>query len=246
MKALSFIALLFTLWSAGLLAAAKPFSEGVKAHGEKNYTIAAQKFTQAIAQEPNNSAAYFNLGLAEMGNKRFGAATWAFEKVLKFDPNDSEALERLERCQEALDPGRSYQPVLSGFEATLFGISSNSWALLAILSSLTFGLCLVLFKLKKHPSLRRMFLIIGFFSLVSLVFCTYTSASSASYFQSERYGIVVQPSIATYIDAENADKKELKEGTRLLRVEEKDGLLIQVEDPTGRLYLVKSSDLRFF
>lgn len=246
MKFPGIVALLISLGSLQLFAGKDPFSEGVKAHGEKNYTLAAQKFTEAISSESNNSSAYYNLGMAEMGNGHFGAATWAFEKVLKFDPNDGEALAKLERCQEELDPGMPYSPVLNSIESTLYGISSDIWAILAILCSLTFGLCLVFFKIKKHPSLRRVFLITGFFSLLAIGFCTYTASATYTYFGTEKFGIVVQPKISTYLDDENPDNTELKEGTRLILLDENKGLLVKVKDLTGHEYLVKRSDLRYF
>ena len=234
-----------SLWTS-LLAGENPFSEGVKAHGEKNFTLAAQKFTEAILVEENNSSAYFNLGLAEMGNRHFGSAIWAFEKVLKFDPNDGEALERLEHCQDELDPSKTYDPVLSGFKAALYGLSSDTWSIIAVTCSILLCLCIVLFKMKPHPSLRRIFLITGFFSLITMLFSIWTASASAAHYRSEQYGIVVQPLIPTYLDNENVDNTQLKEGTRLRLTEDREGVIIRVKDQMGHEYLVKRSDLRYF
>ncbi len=248
MKALiaHIIACIFLLSAPTWAGDVSPFSEGVKAHGEKDYAKAAEMFWQAIEEEPNNSSAYYNFGLAQMGNRHYGTAMWAFEKVLKFDPNDAEAIEKLERCQQELDPAVEYKPVLGGFEASLFNVSSDTWALLAIVCSLAFCLSVVLFRLKRILSLRRILLITGFFSLALTVVCSIVSARTDAYYEGNHYGMVTQKSIPTFMDHENTAGIDLKEGTRLLLLDADTLEYMRVKDAIGNEHLVKSADLLFF
>lgn len=222
------------------------FSEGVKAHNEKNYALAADKFTQAIDAEPNDKSAYYNLGLAEMGNRRYGSAMWAFEKVLKFDPNDTEALAKLERCQKELNPMQDYTAILSGTEATLFGISSNTWSILAIISSILLLVSVLLFKLRRGSSLRRVLLISGVFFMLLAVFSSVVAAREAAYMNELNYAVVTAESVPTYMDTKNVSSTLLKEGTRLYLLEESTQKFIRVKDASNQEHLVKASDLRFF
>jgi len=240
------ILLSFAFVQSPAFASSSFFSEGVKAHGEKNYSLAAEKFMQAIEAVPNDKSAYYNLGLAEMGNRHYGSAIWAFEKVLKFDPNDTEALTKLERCQAELNPTQNYTALLSGIEATLFGISSNAWSILAIVSSFLVLLCLVLFKLRQGSSLRRVLLISGVFFLLLLAFSGVIASREAAYMNVLNYAIVTVESAPTYMDKENASTTKLEEGTRLHLLEESTLEFIHVEDAFGQEHLVKASDLRFF
>lgn len=238
--------LLVVLVQTQAFAGSNFFSDGVKAHSEKNYSLAAEKFTLAIDVNPNDKSAYYNLGLAEMGNRHYGSAMWAFEKVLKMDPNDTEALAKLERCQEELNPAQDYTAVLSGSEATLFGISSNTWSIMAIISSILLLVCLVLFKLRQGSSLRRVVLISGVFFLLLVVFSSVIAAREAAYMNGLNYAVVTVESVPTYMDKENPSTTLLKEGTRVHLLEESRQEFIRVQDAFGLEHLVKASDLRFF
>lgn|SRR3989338_1256964 len=245
-SALWYTILLFAVLQTHAHASSNFFSEGVKAHSEKNYSLAAEKFMQAIDAVPNDKSAYYNLGLAEMGNRHYGSAMWAFEKVLKFDPNDTEALAKLERCQAELNPTQNYTAVLSGIEATLFGISSNTWSIMAIVSSILLLICLVLFKLSRGSSLRRVLLISGGFFLLLLVFSSVIASREAAYMNVLNYAVVTVESAPTYMDKENESTTKLQEGTRLRLLEQNTQEFIHVEDASGQEHLMKASDLRFF
>lgn len=94
--------------------------------------------------------------------------------------------------------------------------------------------------------MRRVFLITGFFAFIVLAFSMWTASATSDYYGNEQYGIVVQAMIPTYLDDENLDKTELKEGTRVLLMDSEEKLLVRVKDLMGHEYLVKQSDLRYF
>lgn len=222
------------------------FSQGVKAHATKDYVLSARKFMQALREEPDNISAYYNYGLAEMGNRHFGRAIWGFEKVLKFDPNDSEAYEKLETCYRELNPGSHYRPILGGFDATMFGISSNTWGILAISFSVLFCLSAVLFRIRKEIPIRRVLMIVAFASLAGLVFSTVYSARSHQWVLTHHYAVVPLKNTPTYIDASNRSQRMLDEGTRLTVQDDHFGEMVHVKDESGTEFLMRSRDLLFF
>jgi tetratricopeptide (TPR) repeat protein len=85
--------------------------------GRGNYEGAAEAFSKAIAEDPGNISAHYNLGLALAELRQFDEAARAFERAVELYPGYGEAREALARVrerasrrQEAESPGERRNP----------------------------------------------------------------------------------------------------------------------------------------
>jgi Tfp pilus assembly protein PilF len=72
-------------------AAEDPSAEGLQALDAKNYALAAQEFTKAVAADPKDYYAHFNLALANSMLGRSDDAIAGYRKVLELQPGTHEA-----------------------------------------------------------------------------------------------------------------------------------------------------------
>jgi tetratricopeptide (TPR) repeat protein len=85
--------------------------------GRGDYEGAAEAFSKAIAEDPGNISAHYNLGLALAELRQFDEAARAFERAVELYPGYGEAREALARVrerasrrQEAESPGERRNP----------------------------------------------------------------------------------------------------------------------------------------
>ena len=88
MRWLAAVPWLFVALSA---AAEDPAAEGLKALDAKNYGLAAQEFTKAVAADPKDYTAHFNLALANTMLGKSADAIAGYKKVLELQPGVYEA-----------------------------------------------------------------------------------------------------------------------------------------------------------
>lgn len=223
------------------------FDEGIKAFQDSNYVLAIEKFQASLAETPNDAASYYNLGLAHTEAKQFGKAIWSFEKVLKLSPNDADAKNRIQNCYSILNPGSQWEPRLNRFKSILYGFSGMTWSVLAIVFSFALALCTILFLRMKDLSYKRLFVALGFVSLICMISSLIIAYGASNYAEQTRYAVVTKKSIPTYKDSNKMAPALLKEGDQLEilddSIEEKN--YIKVASRSGDTYLVKSTDVDF-
>lgn len=224
-------------------------SEGVNAFKAKKYDEAIKSFEVDLKENPNNVAAYFNLGLSYNAQKEFGKAIWAFEKVLKITPNNPEAIENIEQNYLELDNGQVWNSQLSHFERTLYGVTSNTWAYISLFVSFLVAILFFFFLKAKDLSKKRVLLVSAVFSLSIMLFAIYIASSAYNYENNHNFALVTKTSIPTLLDndAVTLDKEqvELKAGTRVEKVGDHKESMIKIETSSGQTYLVNKDDVDF-
>jgi tetratricopeptide (TPR) repeat protein len=224
-------------------------SEGVKSFKAKKYDEAIKSFEVDIKENPNNVAAYFNLGLSYNAQKEFGKAIWAFEKVLKITPNNPEAIENIEQNYHELDNGQVWDSQLSHFERTLYGIKSNTWAYISLFVSFLVAILFFFFLKAKDLSKKRVFLVSAVFSLSIMLFAIYIASSAHNYENNHNFALVTKTSIPTLLDNDavtlDKDQVVLKAGTRVEKVGDHKESMIKIETSSGQTYLVNKDDVDF-
>jgi hypothetical protein len=225
------------------LVASPLFDKGLKAANEKNYPAAIVAFEEVIETEKGNASAYYNLGNCYYNLRRYGKAIWAYEKVLKLSPRDPEAPMNLELCYKKLGTETQWTPHTSGLQRLIYGVRSNTWAILAIVISLALGLTIFyLFKLR-YTSWKRLLFMLALGETV-LIFGFIAAASGSSNFsRSENFAIVTDKSISTFLNdqGEHGDIK-LTEGTKVEVISiTKTKLEVMLQD--GRKTLVSPNDI---
>lgn len=244
MKQLSlFIALFVSLFSF----AGSNFDEGVDAFQDSNYVLAIEKFQASLAETPNDVASYYNLGLAHQESKQFGKAIWAFEKVLKLAPADADAKGHIEICYAQLNENMVWEPRLNRFQSILYGYSGMTWSILSIIFSVALALSIVFFVRARDLSYKRLFIVLTFVFICSLISSIMIAYGATTYAEQTRFAVVTKESIPTYKDKNKLSKATLKEGDQVEIVEPasivKD--FITVSSQSGDTYLVKRTDVDF-
>ncbi len=238
-----FIALFFPIISF----AGSNFDEGIKAFQDSNYVLAIEKFQASLAETPNDVASYYNLGLAYSEAKQYGKAIWSFEKVLKLSPADADAKERIQTTYSKLNPSQVWEPRLNRFKSILYGFSGMTWSVFAIVFSFALALCTIIFLRLKDPSYKRLFLALGFVTLICMVSSLVVAYGASNYSEQTRFAVVTKESIPTYKGSNKIASSTLKEGDQV-EIMESDisgKSFIQVSSKSGDTYLVKSTDVDF-
>lgn len=240
----SFLILIIAVFTAHL-SFASTFEEGIQAFNKKEYKVAIDKFEISINESPNDASGYFNLGLSFQKLKQFGKAIWAFEKASKLKPNDTGLKAQIENSYNELGRAEEYSPRLNRMQSALFGISSNQWSIIAIITSILFALCLVLFARSSQASSRRLLLAFNFLLACVLITAIYIAKTSFAY-QADINSAIVTKSEIPVFSSEKGNKEigKLPEGTRLYRLETKKEL-ISVKSVNGEVYLIDPNDVVF-
>ena len=220
------------------------FDQGLKAANDKKITQAINLFNQVIQQEQNNVAAYYNLGNCYYKNKSYGEAIWAYERVLKLSPRDSEAPANIELCYKKLNDTSIWAPHTNGLQRLIYSVGPTTWAILSILISILMGISIfLLFKMKNNSWKRFHFMLLFGETVFLLAFLVATNTSS-TYLTSERFAIVTQKTIPTYMnDLGEKAQLELKEGTKVeLLTFTKSKREVMLQD--GQKVLIEEKDVR--
>lgn len=219
------------------------FDKGLKAANAKNYPAAIIAFEEVIEMEKGNASAYYNLGNCYFNLRRYGKAIWAYEKVLKLSPRDPEVPMNLELCYKKLGTEAQWAPHTSGLQRLVYGVRSNTWAILAISLSLALGLTIFyLFKLR-NTSWKRLLFMLALGEMI-LIFGFVAAASGSSNFsRSENFAIVTDKNIPTFLN-DQGEKSDLKlaEGTKVEVISiTKTKLEVMLQD--GRKTMVSPNDI---
>lgn len=192
------------------------FDQGLKAANHNNHKEAIHFFEEVIEHEKSNVSAYFNLGNSYYENKQFGKAIWAFERVLKYAPRDSEAPSTIELCYKQLGSEQQWLPHTNGIQRMIYGIGSNTWAILAIITSIMMSFSIFLLLKLKNSSWKRLHFLFLIGEVVLLIGFVISAKSAKDHLSSSKFAIVTQKNIPTYMN-EKGEKStlSLSEGTKV-------------------------------
>ncbi len=214
------------------------FQEAVGAFNEKKYALSAEKFDSIISISPDNISAYFNYGLAKMQTKNYGETIWGFQKVLKLRPSDVEAKEKIQECYLELNPNHYWEYRLNGFQASLYSVSANTWGFFVVLCAIILALTILIFKLKKSPSTRRLMLVVGVVSSLFFLFSMLFGALTKSHISSSHFAIVTSKNVESI-----HENLKLNEGDFVEIIgEDSEEIRIMLED--GEMISLKEEDIR--
>lgn len=244
MKALQdSLILTLVLLAAPFMYGGELFDLGLKAANAKDYPKAIETFEKVIAIEKGNVSAYINLGNCYYENKQYGKAILAYERVLKFSPRDSEAPMNIELCYKKLGSNVIWEPHTNGIQRLIYGVGSNKWAYLALITSVLLGLSIFSFLRTKKSSLKRLLFFLIFGKAVLLIAFIIAAKSASSYLTSEQFALVTKEIIPTYMN-DKGEKAQLQvqEGTKLEIIQStKTKMEVRLQD--GRAVLVDRLDI---
>ena len=154
-----------------LSAAASPLTDrAAQAYNQELYTEALKLYQQAEQQEGVSAALYVNMGDTYYRLKDMGHAILYYERALLLDPGHDDARYNLDFVrQKAGLPDESGASILSIWADRLIScFSSNTWAVLAIVTFILLLLAVALYVFADQVLLRK----VGFFGAIALLVLT--------------------------------------------------------------------------
>lgn len=219
------------------------FTDGINAYNQKEFALAVIKFEKVIQTSPNNTSAWYNLGLSNLGLKQYGEAIWNFEKVLKYVPNDNQVEEKIEYCYNQLYPELVWQPRLNPFESSLYSLSPNTWAAITIVLSIICAVLIIFYFIKKQSVIRNIVLTVYVFFICCFISSVVISAKTSNYYSNDNFAVVTEKSIPTFIEKSATSKIKITEGHRVEITEHKKNGLVEVKTSNGKSHVVRLNDL---
>ena len=212
---------------------------GVEAYTEGQYDKALQNWQDVLATGLMSKELYYNLGNAYFKNGELAPAILWYERALRLDPSDADVRYNLEYAR-ALTQDRIDEIPEIFFEqwghALCYKLSSNTWAVIAIVF---FGLSValvLLFLMGTTPGRRRL----GFFAAIATFLVALLGWDMAQWQRTEALrqdqAIVMRPVTSVKSSPSDASAKDLfilHEGTRV-RILDNVGDYTQIEIADGR------------
>lgn len=240
-KLIHIVLLLFT---ANFCVGQSSFDLGNKAYIDANYTNAIAHFEKAIEEDPGNISAYYNLGMTHQQNRSFGKAIWAYEKVLKLDPSDEQAEEQIMHCfLELKGSDFEWTSSVGPLEKVIFGFSSFSWSIIAIVLSILFATTII-YRILKPALSKSYFYLVSIGSGVLLIVVIMVAKKTFDFEYNQTFGIVTKHSVTTKLEsAKDAQGPTLSEGSRLKIIGISKSGFYEVEDENKNIYLIEQEDI---
>lgn len=202
------------------LSAQNLLEEANQAYTKNDFKKAVELYNTVLKESGESSALYYNLGNAFFKDKQFAAAILNYERALLLQPGNEDARFNLEIAQTRIvDKIEPIEPFFLTAWITSFrdSVSSNGWAVVAIVSFLLIIGCLFLYFFTRNVIARK----IGFFAGLVLI-CLCITANVFSMQQKERVetrdqAIVFAPTVTIKSTPDNSgtDLFVLHEGTKV-------------------------------
>lgn len=211
------------------------FEHANNKYREAAYTEAAKAYEELLHAGLESAELYYNLGNTYYKLDKLGPSIYYYEKGLKLAPNNKDIKNNLLYAQQAtVDQISAVQEnsLKQLTDSIIKGFSSNTWAVLAILSSVLAATLFILYYFTQKPSLKRLWFLLslvfihGSISSVSIASANLKAAST-------QYAIIWQEQVEVTDGPTNNSKHlyYLHEGTKvLISYEESEWMKILLED----------------
>lgn len=138
-----------------------------------NYENAAKAYEAILNNGKHSSDLYFNLGNAYYKLDALGPSIYYYEKALQLDPKNKNIKNNLQYAEQAkvdqITPKKEFG-ISKFFQQAILQLSSNTWAVLAILCSLLASTLFLLYYFTRKPSLKRLWFLTSLVFVLGLLF----------------------------------------------------------------------------
>lgn len=215
---------------------AQTLQSAAEAYSKENYNEAVQIYEALSDSVGVSPELYYNLGNSYYKLKNYPKAVLNYERAILLSPGDEDIKVNLDMARanivdkiDVID--RSFISVW--FESIRNMASSNTWAILAIISFILFLIGIFLYIFNKQVLLKK----IGFFGgVICLIFSVYTNV--VSYKQKQK--ILIRDSAIIMSPSVTIKSSPSQSGTDLFILHE--GTKVKIIDEVGEWYEVKIDD----
>lgn len=236
------------LHAAGSAAADSLWNAGVSAYSESRWNDAAQAWEGISELGLESEKLYYNIANAYFKGDNLAYAILNYERALKLDPSFEDAAYNLEYANSLIQDKIEVVPeffLISWTKALSMSMSSDVWAVLAIVLVAASLIMLLLFLLGSSVALRKTGFSLAVVSLLLSLLCFSMGAmQKKAYFKADT-AIVVRPVASVKSSPGNDSSRDLfvlHEGTKLKILDEV-GAWKNIELSDGRQGWVLSSDM---
>lgn len=175
------IALLVCFTTLSIAQPEKDFDKANIEYRNGNYAEAAKTYEAILNNGKHSADLYFNLGNTYYKLEALGPSIYYYEKGLQLDPNNQNIQNNLRHAEQArVDEITPLQEDTIGqfFNTLVQGFSSNTWAILAVVSSILAASLFLLYYFTRKPSLKRLWFISSLFFILGVLFSISMSYTS--------------------------------------------------------------------
>lgn len=160
---------------------AQLWESGVAAYSEGEWEEAFDCWHKIYESGQQSAELFYNMACASFKNSQIAEAVLYFEKALKLDPNYADARNNLEYVNQFLLDRIDKVPeffLLTWIKSATNALSSDAWAVLALLFFVLDLACILLFLLKRSRKSRAWSVSVGLLLLLCFAFSLSFSLSS--------------------------------------------------------------------
>ncbi|NIJ43828.1 tetratricopeptide (TPR) repeat protein [Wenyingzhuangia heitensis] len=212
------------------------FKEANNYYRAEDYTKAIKSYKAILEQGLESSEVYFNLGNAYYKTNKMAEAIYSFEKALVLNPSNQDAKTNLAYANRSIIDSIKTIPksTLDKFNDNVLALLSyNTWAKIAVASSLLAGLVWMFFFFSTQPGVKKMFFTLGV--IISITCFIGLGVASQQYIKTKNtvYAIVFSDEVSVKNAPRNSALEifSLHQGTKL-----------KVLDKVGNWHKVKIAD----
>lgn len=196
------------------------FEEANEAYNQGNYAEAISYYEQILENGYVSAGLYYNLANAHYRENNVAPSIYYYEKALQLDPNDEDIRNNLAFAREMLiDDIEERQE--SGFSALYTEFTSyldyNSWAWLAVTSSVLFAIFFLIYYFSGGSLLKRIFFTFAMVAVIFAVGSFVFAYQQKQYVDESQFGIVFaeEADVRDEPNLRSEEVFELHEGTKI-------------------------------
>jgi len=199
---------------------AQAFEEANKLYEKQDYAAAAVKYEQLISEHPESEALYFNLGNTYYKLRNVGLTVYNYEKALQLNPANTQARTNLKFAEkmrlDEFDAKTQFSNQQIVHNAIGF-LDYHQWAIMAVVSSFLTLFAFMAYYFLNNGTLKRLFFIGILLFVITTVLSVIAAFTEKTYEESQRYGILVEETVAVKKEPRITAKNEkiIHEGTKV-------------------------------
>jgi len=196
------------------------FDAANNAYNKGDYDAAISNYQKILDQGETSSELYYNLANSHYKLSHIAPSIFYYEKALQLDPNDKDIKNNLEFAnnmviddiKEVQQSGisRSYNNFVNTF-------SYDTWAWIAIVFSVIFALCFILYYFSIAPKLKRVFFGISMLAIVLLTFSVFFGFHQKGNMENTQYAVIFSEEVPVRSEPNLRGDEQFKlhEGTKI-------------------------------
>lgn len=212
------------------------------------YENALNAYHQIENQQIESADLYYNLGNTYYKLNQVAPAIYYFEKALKLEPTNADFKNNLTIAKrmtiDKIDiiPKTFLQKLDENY---IRKFSFETWALVAIMSSILFVLLFLSYYFAYHSGLKRLYFILSIFSVIAILL-SYTFAYTGFDYEKNHQPAIIFSQTVSIKNAptiNSTDVFELHEGTKVVILEQVDNWL-KIKLADGKIGWIAKTDLK--